>query len=124
MNPRGDEHTYIRGDGAGLRGAFDELGAGVLRTCLEKSGESFDDFARILVHQVTLPFLDDFVRATGIPRDRVEITLPAYGNCAAASLPLAYAQAVERGVLRPGDRVLWVGLAGGISVGVMVSDVV
>jgi 3-oxoacyl-[acyl-carrier-protein] synthase-3 len=122
MHPRGDEWTYLRGDGAGLREAFTEVGPGIVRGVLEACGLRADDLARVLVHQVTLPFLDAFLAATGLPADRVERTLPLLGNMAAASLPVAYAQALDGGLV-PGDRVLWVGLAGGISIHVLVTEV-
>lgn len=122
MHPRGDEWTYLRGDAAGLREAFTEVGPGIVQGALEACGLRADDLARVLVHQVTLPFLDAFLAATGLPADRVERTLPLLGNMAAASLPVAYAQALDGGLV-PGDRVLWVGLAGGISIHVLVTEV-
>jgi 3-oxoacyl-[acyl-carrier-protein] synthase III len=122
MHPRGDEFSYIAGDATRLRDAFAELGPRLIWDALEATGTRFDDFSRILVHQVTLSFLDAFVKAVGLPMERIELTLPHLGNMAAATLPVAYAQAEERGAVRPGDRVLWIGLAGGISVGVMVTQ--
>jgi 3-oxoacyl-[acyl-carrier-protein] synthase III len=83
----------------------------------------FADFQRILVHQATLPYLDEMLEATGIPADRVECTVGDLGNMASASLPVAYSQARVRGAIRPGDRVMWLGLASGISVGVMMMEV-
>lgn len=123
MHPRGDEHTYIRGDGADLRDAFAELGPGLLHRALRETGTSLDDFAAILVHQVSCPYLHHFVEATGIPLEKVVVTLPGHGNMAAASLPVAYTLARADGRIGPGDRVLWIGLAAGISAGVMMQMV-
>jgi 3-oxoacyl-[acyl-carrier-protein] synthase-3 len=119
MHPRGDEYSYISGDATRLKDAFAELGPSVLQEALAATGTTFDDYSRILVHQVSLPFLRTFVRATGVPSDKIEMTLPMLGNMAAASLPVAFAQAEERGAIAPGSRVMWIGLAGGISVGVL-----
>jgi 3-oxoacyl-[acyl-carrier-protein] synthase-3 len=123
MHPRGDEYSYIRGDGTELKDAFSDLGPAVLHDALRATGTTLDDFSRVLVHQASVPFLDEFVRVTGVRREQIELTLPHLGNMAAATLPVAYAQAWGRGAIRPGDRVLWVGLAGGISVGVMMMTV-
>lgn len=122
MHPRGDEWTYIRGDGSRLREAFLEYGPPLVRDALRKSGTSLYDFDRILVHQVSMPYLRDVVQALDMPNDRIEVTLPCLGNMAAASLPVAYAQAVARGAIKPGDRVLWLGLASGISLGVLMME--
>ena len=123
MHPRGDEYSYISGDASRLKDAFAEVGPAVIQEALAATGTTFDDYRRILVHQVSLPFLRAFVRATGVPRDKIEMTLPMLGNMAAASLPVAFAQAQKRGAIQSGDRVMWIGLAGGISVGVLLSVV-
>jgi 3-oxoacyl-[acyl-carrier-protein] synthase-3 len=122
MHPRGDEYSYLTGDASRLRDAFAELGPRLLDTALHATGMRYADFARILVHQVSVPFLHAFARATGVPLDRVELTIPALGNMAAASLPVGFVQARQERRIQAGDRVLWIGLAGGISVGVMVSQ--
>ncbi len=119
MHPRGDEHTYIRGDGAALKKAFAATGPQVLRDALRDTGLAYDDFAAILVHQVSMPYLREFLATAGIPREKVVVTLPQFGNMAAASLPVAYTLAQAEGRIRPGDRVVWIGLAAGISIGVM-----
>jgi 3-oxoacyl-[acyl-carrier-protein] synthase-3 len=122
MHPRGDEYTYISGDASRLKVAFVEIGPRAIWQALEATDTRFEDLSRILVHQVTVPFLTAFARATGVSMERIELTLPSLGNMAAATLPVAFAQAEERGAILPGDRVLWIGLAGGISVGVMVTQ--
>jgi 3-oxoacyl-[acyl-carrier-protein] synthase-3 len=90
---------------------------------MRESGLEFSDFQRILVHQATLPYLDEMLDATGIPADRVECTVGELGNMASASLPVAYSLAQARGAIKPGDRVMWLGLASGISVGLMMMEV-
>lgn len=123
MHPRGDEFSYISGDAARLKDAFAKLGPSVIDAALSATGTSFDDYSRILVHQVSLPFLRAFVKATGVPTAKIEMTLPMLGNMAAASLPVAFAQAEQRGAIASGARIMWIGLAGGISVGVLLATV-
>jgi acyl-CoA:acyl-CoA alkyltransferase len=117
-HPRGDEYSYFRSDGTALRDAFVDNGAGILGRALNETGTCFDDYRRILVHQVAMPFLKVFLDVTGVPMEKVEVTLPELGNIASATLPVAFAQGETRGEIRPGDKVLMVGLASGISVGV------
>lgn len=122
-HPRGDEYSYFDSDGAGLRDAFLDIGPSIVRDALEATGTTFDDFSRVLFHQVSVPALDDFVRVTGIPREKVVLTVPEHGNVAAASMPLAFDLAFQRGDLVAGDLVLWVGLAAGVSAGVAITRV-
>jgi 3-oxoacyl-[acyl-carrier-protein] synthase-3 len=123
MHPRGDEWTYFRGDGACLRDAFVAVGPDLLTEALAATATALSDYKRVLVHQVTMPFLRAFQCLTGIPDDKLVITLPEFGNMAAASMPVQLALAMERGDLEPGDRVAWIGLAGGINLGVMLMDI-
>jgi 3-oxoacyl-[acyl-carrier-protein] synthase-3 len=119
MHPRGDEFTYFRGDGTALKDIFVSLGPSFLREAMQSTGLRFEDFSRILVHQATLPFLETFLKVTKVPRQKVVLTLPDLGNMAAASLPVALSLAESRGEIRRGDKVLMIGLAGGISIGIV-----
>jgi 3-oxoacyl-[acyl-carrier-protein] synthase-3 len=122
-HPRGDEYTYFRGDGARLRQGFHELGPGIVDDALTATGTTFEDYRRFFVHQVSAAALADFADVTGIPMDRVEVTVGELGNMAAASLPVAYAAATERGDIGSGDLVMLVGLGAGLSAGVVVVEV-
>nr|BFD88130.1 ketoacyl-ACP synthase III [Streptomyces sp. Xyl84] len=117
-HPRGDEHTYFRGDGAELREVFEKVGTSVLDRTRQRTGLDWDDFRHVLVHQVTVPYLERFVELTGLPRDRLVVTVPALGNMASATLGVQL-DLVHAG-LRAGDRVLFVGLGGGVSIMTMV----
>lgn len=122
MNPRGDDTGYLRGDGPALRDTFITHGPAILHRLLAESGFSLDDFDRIFVHQVGVPYHHEMLAATGIPADRTECVVSRYGNMAAASIPVAHALAVEEGSVAAGDRVMWLGMASGISVGMLVLE--
>ncbi|MEU4563368.1 3-oxoacyl-[acyl-carrier-protein] synthase III C-terminal domain-containing protein [Actinoplanes sp. NPDC023936] len=117
-HPRGDEHTYFTGDGHRLRSVFEKVGAGILDRVRSRTGLEHTDYAKVLVHQVTLPYLERFVEVTGVPRDKLEITVTGLGNMASATLGVQLARIHP--TLTPGDRVLFVGLGGGVSVMTMV----
>lgn len=119
--PRGDQYSYIQGDGAALKNAFVDVGPAILQRALAATETTFDDYAAIFVHQVTLPYHKVFCRVSGIPEEKIPLTVPHLGNMAAASLPVAFVQAREQGRVRAGDRVMFVGMAAGISVGVMMA---
>jgi acyl-CoA:acyl-CoA alkyltransferase len=117
-HPRGDEHTYFSGDGRGLRDVFEKIGTGIIERLFVRTGWDWDDFAKVLVHQVTMPYLERFIEITGVPRDKLEITLPELGNMASATLGLQLARVDP--LLHKDDRVLIVGLGGGVSLMTMV----
>ena len=120
-HPRGDEHTYFTGDGHKLRGVFEKIGLGLVERVHHRTGLTWDDYARVLVHQVTLPYLDRFVEVAGVPVDKLEVTVAELGNMASATLGVQLARA--RPGLRSGDKVLLLGLGGGVSLMTMIWEV-
>lgn len=119
-HPRGDEHTYFSGDGRALRTVFEKVGGEVVADCLERTGLGWDDFRHVLVHQVTVPYITRFLEVTGCPEDKLVRTVDTLGNLASASLGVQLAR-VHAG-LAPGERVLLVGLGGGVSLMTMVLE--
>ncbi|MFG1610556.1 3-oxoacyl-ACP synthase III family protein [Actinoplanes sp. NPDC049265] len=117
-HPRGDEHTYFSGDGHRLRGVFEKIGPGLIERVNHRAGLSWADYRHVLVHQVTLPYLERFVEVTGVPPDKLVITVPSLGNLASATLGVQLARV--RDGLAPGDKVLLVGLGGGVSLMTMI----
>nr|WP_042180376.1 ketoacyl-ACP synthase III [Kibdelosporangium sp. MJ126-NF4]CEL14361.1 3-oxoacyl-[acyl-carrier-protein] synthase, KASIII [Kibdelosporangium sp. MJ126-NF4]CTQ88727.1 3-oxoacyl-[acyl-carrier-protein] synthase, KASIII (EC 2.3.1.180) [Kibdelosporangium sp. MJ126-NF4] len=120
QHPRDPEYTYFSMDGGRLKSAFLELGSGVLTDTLARLGLRWDDFAVVCVHQVSVPYLEIFAAQAGVPRDKLVLTLPQHGNVASVSLPLQLVTARELGRCGPGDLVALVGLAGGVSLGIVV----
>lgn len=113
-HPRDEEQTYFRGDGTHLRTVFEKVGVSVLDGMRHRTGLEWRDFARVLVHQVTVPYLERFIETTGVPRDKLVVTVGELGNVASASLGVQLDRV--HGRLAPGDRVLFVGLGGGVSI--------
>lgn len=120
-HPRDDEYSYFRMDGTRLKEAFFGLGRGLLDEALSATGTTWEDYAVILVHQVTAPLLDAFVERSGIPPERLVHTLAEHGNLASSTLPAQLTQAVAHGRCGPGDRIALIGLAGGVSLGIMLA---
>jgi 3-oxoacyl-[acyl-carrier-protein] synthase-3 len=119
-HPREEEYTYFTGDGRALRGVFEKVGTAILDRVRYRTGLDWDGYTRVLVHQVTLPYLDRFVEVTGVPRDLLDITVAEHGNLASATLGVQLARVWDS--LRPGDTTMLIGLGGGVSVMTMVLE--
>lgn len=74
-----------------------------------------EDIDLVVPHQMSGPGLDAF-RKVGFREDQLMNVVGEYGNCIAASIPMALAMANEQGRLRPGSKVMLVGTGAGISV--------
>jgi acyl-CoA:acyl-CoA alkyltransferase len=113
-HPRGDEYTYFTGDGRALRNVFEKIGTAILDRVRYRTGLDWDAYARVLVHQVTQPYLDRFVEVTGVPLNKLDVTVGTHGNLASATLGVQLARVWPS--LAAGDRALFIGLGGGVSV--------
>jgi 3-oxoacyl-[acyl-carrier-protein] synthase III len=94
---------------SGLRlpdGMFTSTTGIAARRMAGDAGWEWSDYARVLVHQVTLPYLDRFVEVTGVPREKLVVTVPELGNVASATLGVQLSRVDAD--LAPGDRVLLV----------------
>ena len=84
---------------------------------LERCGLTVDDVDVYIPHQANLRIIDHAARKLGFPPERVVINVDRYGNTSSGSIPLALADAVADGRLRPGQVVLMTGMGAGLTWG-------
>jgi len=120
MNPRGGDGSYFDMDGAGLQRAFLELGAQPVLDLLARNDLIWDDIDLVAIHQVALPYLPPIFERLGVAGDKSVITVEDHGNLASVTLPLQLMRARDTQMVKPGSLMLLVGLAGGISLGLMI----
>ncbi|MCI4066959.1 ketoacyl-ACP synthase III [Micromonospora sp. R77] len=82
-------------------------------TVLEQMGWGVDDVDWLVAHQANRRILTATAEAIGIPADKAVINVDKVANTSAASIPLAFVDAVESGSFAAGDRVLLAAFGGG-----------
>ncbi len=87
----------------------------LVQALLSRNGLRPKDVDWVVPHQASGPGLE-LVPRLGFPAERVVNIISQYGNCVAASIPMALAHAAAAGKLRRGDRVLLLGTGAGLSV--------
>ena len=92
------------------RAKMEEMMFGII----EKNGLKLSDIDLVVPHQMSRPGLDAF-RRVGVSEEQIVDIVGTYGNCVAASLPMALAVARRDGRLREGSKVLLLGLGAGLS---------
>jgi len=110
---------YIRGDGRALLESVAQQLGPQLDRALAATGLTREDFAVFCVHQVATPYLRALQGLSGLAEDKLVVTVADHGNVASCSIPLQLSIALESGRCGPGDKVAFIGLAGGTSIGVM-----
>jgi 3-oxoacyl-[acyl-carrier-protein] synthase-3 len=82
---------------------------------LGQCGLGADDVDWVIPHQASGPALEALPKL-GFPQERIVNIIADYGNCIAASIPMALAHADHTGRLLRGDRVLLLGTGAGLSI--------
>jgi 3-oxoacyl-[acyl-carrier-protein] synthase-3 len=134
--PKGAELTEVRGygqrcdpsdpttrpedqmfsmDGPGVFKMARRRVVGLIQDLLASHGLGVDDVDWVVPHQASGPGLALLPRL-GFAAERIVNIVGEYGNCVAASIPMALAHLAANGRVRRGDRVLLVGTGAGLSV--------
>ena len=82
---------------------------------LGRAGMEPADVDVFVPHQANARIISAARERLGIPEERCVVTIDRYGNTSSASVPLALADALETGLLRPGSRLLMSGFGGGMT---------
>jgi 3-oxoacyl-[acyl-carrier-protein] synthase-3 len=83
---------------------------------MQKCGVTPDQIDLVVPHQANLRIIDAVVSRSGIPMDKVMLTVQRYGNMSAATVPVALTEAVETGRVKPGDLILMPAFGAGLTV--------
>jgi 3-oxoacyl-[acyl-carrier-protein] synthase III len=86
-----------------------------VREVMNKAGWTPEQVDLFVPHQANMRIIESAVKSLGIPMEKVFTNLEHYGNTSAASIPIAIAEAAEKGRLRPNDRVVMVGFGAGLT---------
>jgi 3-oxoacyl-[acyl-carrier-protein] synthase-3 len=73
----------------------------------------------VVPHQASRPGVALLTRRCGFRPEQLVINLETRGNCVAASVPLALAEAVQAGRIRRGQRVVLIGTGAGLTLGAL-----
>jgi 3-oxoacyl-[acyl-carrier-protein] synthase-3 len=83
----------------------------------EVAGVALNQIDWFVPHQANQRILAGVAHRLGIDEHRVISTLARHANTSAASIPLALAEAIEDGRIKPGQLVLMEAMGGGLTWG-------
>ena len=99
-----------------FKAAVHRLSESTLET-IEQAGLELDDIDLFVYHQANARILAAVGEKLGLERDRVIDCIDRYGNTSSATLPIALADARERGMLEPGMKVVLAAFGAGFTWG-------
>jgi 3-oxoacyl-[acyl-carrier-protein] synthase III len=86
------------------------------------AGLTLDQVQWIVPHQANIRIIEAAARGLKLPMDRFIVNLERYGNTSTASIPIAMVEAIEKGQIKPGQKIVMVGFGGGLTWGALAAE--
>lgn len=83
----------------------------------EETGLTTDDIDSLIPHQANKRLIDYLAKMCKVPEEKTVINIQKYGNTSSATLPIAFCEAVEQGIVKPGDTIVSAVFGGGLTCG-------
>jgi len=96
--------------------AVSKLGQ-VIQEALDANGMEARDIDWLVPHQANRRIIDGMADKYGLPKEKVVVTVDRHANTSAASVPLALAEALGDGRIKPGQIVVLEAIGGGLAWG-------
>ena len=93
----------------------------VVSETLKKAELSIEDIDLFIQHQANLRINQFFQQAMKLPENKVFHNIQRYGNTTAASIPIAFDEALEFGIIGNGSTVMFLGLGAGVTWGAVIA---
>ena len=118
---RTDNHLFMNGPEIFnfTIGAIPQLVGDILK----KNSMSLEGVDYVIFHQANTYILDYLRKKIKIPPDKFYMDMTATGNTVSATIPIAIKDALEKGLIKPGDKVLLAGFGVGYSWGAVLIEI-
>ena len=94
----------------------------VARSVLAKADRTEADIDWLVPHQANIRIMQSTAKKLKLAPEKLIATVDRHGNTSAASVPLAFDEAVRAGTIRRGDTVMLEGVGGGFTWGAALLD--
>jgi len=114
-----DGKHYIKMDGNEVFRFATRVMASATQEVLDCAGLKVEDIQWIVPHQANIRIIQAAARGLKLPMDRFIVNLEKYGNTSTASIPMAMVEAIEKGQIQVGDKLVMVGFGAGLTWGAL-----
>jgi 3-oxoacyl-[acyl-carrier-protein] synthase-3 len=114
-----DGKHYIKMDGNEVFRFATRVMASATLEVLDCAGLKVEDIQWIVPHQANIRIIQAAARGLKLPMDRFIVNLEKYGNTSTASIPIAMVEAIEKGQIQVGDKLVMVGFGAGLTWGAL-----
>jgi 3-oxoacyl-[acyl-carrier-protein] synthase-3 len=117
-----DGRHYITMDGNEVFRFATRVMASATLEALDAAKLKLEDIQWIVPHQANIRIIQAAARGLKLPMDRFVVNLENYGNTSTASIPIAMVEAVEKGQIKSGDKLVMVGFGAGLTWGALAAE--
>jgi len=113
---------FIQMDGNEVFRFATRVMASATREALDAANLKLEDVRWIIPHQANIRIIQAAARGLKLPMDRFIVNLENYGNTSTASIPMAMVEAIEKGQIEKGDKLVMVGFGAGLTWGALAAE--
>jgi 3-oxoacyl-[acyl-carrier-protein] synthase III len=113
---------YVQMDGKEVFRFATRVMASATQEVLACAGIKIEDVQWIIPHQANIRIIQAAARGLKLPMDRFIVNLERYGNTSTASIPIAMVEALEKGQIKPGEKLVMVGFGAGLTWGALAAE--
>lgn len=84
---------------------------------LSDTGVSADEIRYFVIHQANYRIIESIAKRLKVSLDRFPVNMEHYGNTSGASVPLLLDEINRKGMLKPGDKIVFSGFGAGLTWG-------
>lgn len=89
----------------------------IIQTVMEKDKLTVDDVDLFICHQANERIIHAAAKRLNYPLEKFPVLLEEYANTSSASIPISIVDLAERGILKPGMKILLAGFGAGLTWG-------
>jgi len=113
---------YVHMDGKEVFRFATRVMASATQEVLDAAGLKVEELNWIVPHQANIRIIEAAARGLKLPMERFIVNLDRYGNTSTASIPIAMVEAIEKGQIKSGDKLVMVGFGGGLTWGALAAE--
>ena len=117
-----EKKQYIQMDGKEVFRFATRVMGHATKEALELAGLTIDDIQWIIPHQANYRIIETAAKFLKIPMDKFFVNVDRYGNTSTASIPIATVEAIDKGLIKPGDKLVLVGFGAGLTWGALTAE--
>ena len=117
-----DGKHFIQMDGNEVFRFATRVMASATMEALDAASLKIEDVRWIIPHQANIRIIQAAARGLKLPMDRFIVNLQNYGNTSTASIPIAMVEALEKGQIEKGDKLVMVGFGAGLTWGALAAE--